>query len=162
MKALFLDRDGVINLDKGYVSKIEDFLWCDDVFKALLGFKKLGFSFFIITNQSGIGRGYYSLAEFESLTKWMLSELEKHEIEIKKVYFCPHSPDENCLCRKPKPGMILEACSEFSIDLNSSIFVGDKQSDIECAKSANVGVSYLLGEKYASLYELFCALNSRI
>ena len=118
-KAAFLDRDGVINVDRGYVGKIEDFSWCDGVFEGLLRLKELGFELVIITNQSGIARGYYSEADFKNLTKWMLIGLEKQGISVLKVYHCPHAPELGCECRKPKPGMILKAASELEIDLKN-------------------------------------------
>ncbi|HEG5083774.1 TPA: D-glycero-beta-D-manno-heptose 1,7-bisphosphate 7-phosphatase [Campylobacter fetus] len=146
IKAVFLDRDGVINKDLGYVSKIDDFEFCDGIFEALRGFLKLGFALFIVTNQSGIGRGYYTSDDFLNLTKFMLDEFKKEDIYIKKVYYCPHSPEENCDCRKPKPGMILKALSEFDINLKNSIMIGDKNSDMLAANSAGINNFYLIGE----------------
>ncbi|HDX8137108.1 TPA: D-glycero-beta-D-manno-heptose 1,7-bisphosphate 7-phosphatase [Campylobacter fetus] len=146
IKAVFLDRDGVINKDLGYVSKIDDFEFCDGIFEALCGFLKLGFALFIVTNQSGIGRGYYTSDDFLNLTKFMLDEFKKEDIYIKKVYYCPHSPEENCDCRKPKPGMILKALSEFDINLKNSIMIGDKNSDMLAANSAGINNCYLIGE----------------
>ncbi|AJB45952.1 D,D-heptose 1,7-bisphosphate phosphatase [Campylobacter fetus subsp. testudinum] len=146
IKAIFLDRDGVINKDLGYVSKIDDFVFCDGIFEALRGFLKLGFALFVVTNQSGIGRGYYTKDDFLNLTKFMLDEFKKEDIDIKKVYYCPHSPEENCNCRKPKPGMILKALSEFDINLESSMMIGDKNSDILAANSAGIDNCYLIGE----------------
>ncbi|QKF65089.1 D-glycero-beta-D-manno-heptose 1,7-bisphosphate 7-phosphatase [Campylobacter corcagiensis] len=147
IKALFLDRDGVINEDFGYVYKEENFKFMDDVFEVLRYYQNLGYELFIITNQSGIARGYYTKDEFLNLTKFMLNELEKEQIYIKKVYFCPHSPDDNCSCRKPKPGMILKAKDEFDIDLKKSIFFGDKISDMGAGKAAGVGDLYLINSK---------------
>lgn len=153
-KAVFLDRDGVINEDKGYVSKIENFVWCDGVFEALLELMELGFSLFIVTNQSGIGRGYYTLSDFERLNSYMLDEFSKRNIEIKKVYFCPHAPEQNCSCRKPSPQMILRAAGEFDIDLLNSILVGDKNSDIEAGKAAKIGRLFKIGDEFSSLKQI--------
>lgn len=153
-KAVFLDRDGVINIDKGYVSKISDFEWCDGVFDALLRLQDNGYYLFVITNQSGIGRKYYTLSDFELLSSYMLDELKKHGIEITKLYFCPHAPSECCACRKPSPAMILQACAEFEINPQSSALIGDKDSDIEAGKAANVGLLYKIGDKYKNLNEI--------
>lgn len=154
-KAVFLDRDGVINEDSGYVSKIADFHFIDGVFEALKGFSDLGFLLIIVTNQSGISRGFYTLEEFEILNSFMLGEFQKNGILIDKVYFCPHSPEENCECRKPKAGMILRALSEFDIDPDKSILIGDKPSDIQAANLANLAKSYQIGKDGASLNEIY-------
>lgn len=145
-KAIFLDRDGVINIDKNYVHKIEDFEFIDGVKEALKYFQNLGYILIIVTNQSGIGRGYYRQEDFEKLTNWMIDELEKDKIFIKKVYFCPHRPDENCDCRKPNPKMILDAAKEFNVDLKKSWMIGDKESDIEAGLNAGVKKTILIGE----------------
>ena len=108
-KAIFLDRDGVINVEKEYTYKPEEFEFLPDVFKALKGFSEAGYMLFIVTNQSGIGRGYYTLDDFTKLNAWMLHKFAQKGITITKTYFCPHAPEENCECRKPKPGMFLEA-----------------------------------------------------
>ncbi len=165
-KALFLDRDGVINIDSGYVYKIEDFIFCDGVFEALRHFQNLGYLIIIITNQSGIGRGYYKKEDFVNLTNYMLDEFKKKNIHVKKVFFCPHAPEEKCTCRKPKPKMILDAIKEFDIDTKNSIMVGDKLSDVEAGASAGVGKLFLIGkengnffENIKSLYELQKAIN---
>ena len=137
-KVIFLDRDGVINVDKGYVHKIEDFEFTKGAIKALKYFQSLGYILIIVTNQSGIARGYYTLKDFKKLTTWMKNRLKADGIEIKEVYFCPHSPDEKCLCRKPGPGMILKAAKDYDIDLKKSWMIGDKKSDIEAAKRAGI------------------------
>lgn len=155
IKAVFLDRDGVINYDKNYVYKIADFVFIPGVFEALRGFSELGYLLFIVTNQSGIGRGYYTLNDFLTLNEWMLENFKKQGIEIKKVYFCPHAPQLNCPCRKPKPGMILQAKAEFNVDLGASILVGDKDSDIQAGKNAGIKNCYKVNEKQnlKSIYE---------
>lgn len=159
-RAIFLDRDGVINIDKGYVSKIEDFKFIDGVIKSLKKLQNAGFLLIIITNQSGIGRGYYSLEDFEKLTNWMLEELKKSGVFIEKVYFCPHSPDENCECRKPSSGMIKEALKEFNIDPKNSWMVGDKQSDILAAFGAGVlNFIYVGDEKITQNVHFFSSLK---
>lgn len=155
IKAVFLDRDGVINYDKNYVCKVQDFSFMPNVFEVLKGFMNLGYALFIITNQSGIGRGYYSLDEFLKLNAWMLDELAKHEIIINKVYYCPHAPEMNCPCRKPKPGMILQAKDEFDVDLSASILIGDKPSDMQAGKAAGIKKCYKIDENQdlKSIYE---------
>ncbi len=145
-KAIFLDRDGVINEDKGYVHKIEDFRFLPGVFEALRHFKGLGYLLILVTNQSGIGRGYYTQEDFEKLTSWMRDILAKKGIELDGIYHCPHHPDLGCDCRKPAPGMIQKACEEHDIDPTRSWLIGDKPSDIEAAIAANIGKSIIIGE----------------
>ncbi|NLK66715.1 MAG: D-glycero-beta-D-manno-heptose 1,7-bisphosphate 7-phosphatase [Campylobacteraceae bacterium] len=137
-KALFLDRDGVINEDFGYVYEISKFEFRDGVFETLKKFQDLDYLLIIITNQSGISRGYYTEEDFHTLTEFMLKAFLDKGIKIDKVYYCPHGADETCECRKPNPGMILKANYEFDIDLENSILVGDKISDIEAGKRAGV------------------------
>ena len=137
-KAIFLDRDGVINIEKNYLYKIEDFEFIDGVFDSLKYLQHLGYRLFIITNQSGINRGYYTKNDFDILTNWMLKEFEKHNIKISQVEYCPHTPNENCECRKPKTKMIKNILRKFDIDLKKSWLIGDKNSDIECAKNAEI------------------------
>ena len=145
-KIIYLDRDGVINEDFGYVSKIENFKFINGVFEACKEFLTLGYELIVVTNQSGIGRNYYSEDEFLELTKYMRNEFKKEDIDILNVYYCPHNPDEDCSCRKPKAGMILQSLNDFEIDLNNSWLIGDKISDIECAKNANIPNRILINE----------------
>ena len=154
-KAVFLDRDGVINEDSGYVSSVENFKFIHGVFETLKEFRKLGFLLIIVTNQSGIARGFYSLEDFMVLNEFMLDEFAKNGIKIDKVYFCPHGADENCECRKPRAGMILQALSEFDIDPQKSFLIGDKPSDIEAAKNANLANAYQIGIDGANLKEIY-------
>jgi D-glycero-D-manno-heptose 1,7-bisphosphate phosphatase len=144
-KAIFLDRDGVINVDKQYVSKIEDFEFKDGIFNLLHSLQEMGYILIIVTNQSGIGRGYYSLEDFEKLTQWKLDQLAQKGIKIHKVYYCPHAPELKCDCRKPSPKMLLEAQKSFNIDMKRSWMIGDKKSDIEAGKNAGVGKTVLIG-----------------
>ncbi|MDK2084127.1 D-glycero-beta-D-manno-heptose 1,7-bisphosphate 7-phosphatase [Aliarcobacter butzleri] len=145
-KALFLDRDGVVNIEKNYLYKIEDFEFIDGIFETSKYFQDKGYLIIIITNQAGIARGKYTENDYQILTKWMINEFEKKDIKISKVYHCPHHPDfsVDCECRKPNIGMIMEAKKEFNIDLASSILVGDKMSDIEAGKKAGIGRNYLI------------------
>lgn len=137
-KAIFLDRDGIINVDKAYVSKIEDFDFCEGIFEVLKHFQSLGYLLIIVTNQSGIGRGYYTQEDFDTLTAWILAELKKEEINIHAVYHCPHSPEDRCDCRKPNSKMLQDAIKEFDIDVKKSWMIGDKLSDIEAGKNAHI------------------------
>jgi D-glycero-D-manno-heptose 1,7-bisphosphate phosphatase len=137
-KALFLDRDGIINIDYGYVSKIENFTFSKDIFSLIHLFEKKNYLCFIVTNQSGIGRGYYSKKDFQNVTHYMLNIFKSKHITIEEVCYCPHSPEENCRCRKPATGMIEDILQKYSIDLSHSWMIGDKQSDIDFAKNANI------------------------
>ncbi len=146
-KAIFLDRDGVINIDKSYLYKKEDFIFCDGIFELLKYVIGLGYELFIITNQSGIARGYYNEDDFQKLTSWMLKEFEKKNIKIKKVYYCPHLPEDKCECRKPKPKMLKDAIKEFAINPKNSWMIGDKLSDMEAAKNAEVPNTILISDQ---------------
>jgi D-glycero-D-manno-heptose 1,7-bisphosphate phosphatase len=150
-RALFLDRDGVVNLEKDYVHKREDFHFITGVFEACKAFQDAGYLIVIITNQSGIGRGYYTEEDFHSLNEWMKAEFAKRGVTIDGIYFCPHHPEEGvgqyrtyCQCRKPAPGMLLQASDDLDIDLESSVLVGDKDSDIEAGQRAGVGRNYIV------------------
>ena len=147
MKALFLDRDGIINIDHSYVYKIEDFEFVEGIFDLVKRFADNGYLIFIITNQSGIGRGYYTEESFTTLTQWMIERFIQEGIHVEKVYYCPHSPETKCHCRKPETGMIDEAMKSYDIDLSRSWMIGDKQSDIDLAKNTDIGKSIYIGDK---------------
>ncbi len=133
-KAVFVDRDGCIVEDVGFVHKIEDFKL---VKNAVEGLKLLkDFKLFIITNQSGIGRGYFKFEDFLDYNSRVLEELGKYNIKIEKTYVCQHAPEDNCECRKPKAKMIKEAAKEFGIDLSRSFMIGDKKIDVEMGQNA--------------------------
>ena len=138
IKTIFLDRDGVINKEKNYLYKIEDFKFIDGVFESCKYLNNLGYSIIIITNQSGISRGYYSENDFQILTNWMRNEFQKNDINILDIFYCPHLPDSNCKCRKPKPGMLLEAKYKHNIDMQNSWLIGDKENDIIAANSSGI------------------------
>lgn len=152
-KALFLDRDGVINEDAGYVYRREDFVFKEGIFAALREFAQAGYALVVVTNQSGIGRGYYTLEQFDELCRFMLSEFEKEGVKIEKIYFCPHAPEADCLCRKPEPGMLLKAANELNIDLARSIMIGDKDSDVQAGQSAGIGINLKLDDRLKSVAE---------
>jgi len=147
-KALFLDRDGVINIEKDYLYKIEDFEFIDGIFELCRHYTELGYLIIVVTNQSGIAREYYNVDDFSSLTLWMQNEFLKRDITLQKVYFCPHHPDISgeCSCRKPKPGMLLSAQKKFNIDMKNSILIGDKERDIEAGLNAGLMQTYLFDE----------------
>ena len=134
-KAVFLDRDGTINVDKNYLYKVEDFEFLPDVIESLKKFQDLGYLLIIITNQSGIARNYYTKDDFLKLNKWLINYLNNYSIHISNIYYCPHGPDSICECRKPKLGLFEQAAKDFDIDLDSSIAIGDKERDAVFAKS---------------------------
>ena len=147
IKALFLDRDGVINIDHGYVSKIEKFEFTEGIFELLHLFIEKGYKLFIVTNQSGIGRHYYSEDDFKKLTNWMLEAFKKEHIAIESVAYCPHAPEEKCNCRKPQMGMVDEILTQNEIDLESSWLIGDKQSDIDLAINSKIQHTIAVGKR---------------
>lgn len=142
--ALFLDRDGVLNVDHGYVSRIEDFDPVPGVFAALRQAATNGYALVVVTNQSGIGRGYFSQADYDALEAQIISLFASNGVELTAVYHCPHRPDANCECRKPLPGMILRAAREHTLDLAGSMMIGDKPSDIAAGQAAGVGRTALI------------------
>ncbi|PHS41742.1 MAG: D-glycero-beta-D-manno-heptose-1,7-bisphosphate 7-phosphatase [Sulfurovum sp.] len=152
-KALFLDRDGIINVDHGYVCDIEEFEFTKGIFELLQLFTQEGYLLFIVTNQSGIGRGYYSQEAFEVLTEWMINTLHDNGIEIQEVQYCPHAPKEKCYCRKPQTGMIDEILKKYTIDLKHSWMIGDKQSDIDLTRNAHIGSSIAIGDRQFQNYD---------
>ena len=149
--SLFLDRDGVINHEKHYLYKISDFEFIDGVIPALQSFSNQDYAIFIITNQSGIARGIYTEQDYHILTEWLLQQFQHFHIHIQKIYYCPHHPSVNgyCPCRKPEPGMILQAAREFQLTLDKAILVGDKNSDIEAGIRAGIQHNYLIQTGHA-------------
>lgn len=141
-KAIFLDRDGTINVEKHYLYKIEDFEFLPGVVDALRELQRAGYLLIIITNQSGIGRGYYTEEDFQKLNDWMVSTLKEQGVTIADVYYCPHLPDaqvpayrKECCCRKPKLGMYEQAIIDYDIDLSRSYAIGDKIRDCAICQS---------------------------
>lgn len=154
-KAVFLDRDGVINVDRGYTYRIEDFEFIDGVFEACEHFAASGYRLIVVTDQSGIGRGLYSEQEFLTLTEWMKGQFRSQGIALDAVYFCPHHPEQGqggykqCRdCQKPQPGMLLQGIAEFGLDPDRCVMFGDKVSDLEAAKAAGIGRKVLVGSQY--------------
>ena len=151
MKVAFLDRDGVINKEIGYLHKLEDFEYTNKCIDGLQLLIESGYSLIIVTNQAGIARGLYSVEDYNNLTNWMVDDLKLFGINFLDILFCPHHPQgiistfsKSCNCRKPKPGMFLEALNRHDIDMKKSIVIGDKESDIEAAKGAGVGNAFLV------------------
>ena len=138
IKTIFLDRDGVINKEVNYLHKIDDFEFIDGIFKTCLYFQNLGYKIIIITNQSGISRGYYTESDYQKLTQWMLEQFQYKNVNILDVFHCPHGPDSTCDCRKPKPGMLIEAKTTHNIDMEKSWMIGDKERDIRAANDAGI------------------------
>ena len=144
-KAIFFDRDGVVNVNNEYVYKVSDFVYMSGFVEFFRTIKERGFLAFVVTNQSGINRGFYSECDFEILSDFMQNDLaQKTGFCFDKIYHCPHLPSENCLCRKPKIGMIQNALKDFPIDLGESFLIGDNESDIECAINAGIKTQILL------------------
>ena len=144
IKTIFLDRDGVINKEVNYLHKIDDFEFIDGIFKTCLYFQNLGYKIIIITNQSGISRGYYSESDYHLVTQWMLSQFAKNNINILDIFHCPHGPNSSCECRKPKPGMFLNAKTKHNIDMKNSWMIGDKEVDVTAANASGIKSTILV------------------
>ena len=137
-KTIFLDRDGVINKEMNYLYRIKEFEFIEGIFEACIYFQELGYELIIITNQSGISRGYYGESDYQKLTKWMLAQFKKNNVNILDVFHCPHGANLFCKCRKPKPGMLLKAQQKYDIDMGKSWLIGDKETDIIAANRAGI------------------------
>jgi D-glycero-D-manno-heptose 1,7-bisphosphate phosphatase len=149
--AIFLDRDGTLNVDHGYVHEIDNFQFIDGTIEALQELKKMGFALVVVTNQSGIARGMFTEDQFMTLTEWMDWSLADRDVDLDGIYFCPHHPEgaveayrQQCDCRKPQPGMLLSAQEELDIDMASSYIVGDKVEDMLAGQAAGVGTKVLV------------------
>ena len=152
-KAIFLDRDGVINQErKDYVKKLDEFRILDKTSDAINIIKNNGFLVIIITNQSAINRKLLSVETLNKIHEKLQSYLEKYDTSFDGVYFCPHIPSENCECRKPKPGLIVQAVTDFQIDLSQSYMIGDSETDIQAAR--NAGCKGILLKKDQTLLEV--------
>lgn len=158
-KAVFIDRDDTINRDVPYCSHPEDFKLLPGVGEGIKFLKENGFKIIIITNQSGIARGYFTKETLDRIHDRMRSDLAGYGASVDAIYYCPHHPDEGCDCRKPKPKMIFEAARDFDINIAQSYVIGDSEADIEmgnkagCKKSLKVkrsGLSDSSHENFAS------------
>jgi len=152
-RAAFLDRDGVINIDPGYVYRVEDFEFVPGVLSACATLARMGWALVVVTNQAGIGRGFYTEADFAALSGWMRTRFEEAGAALAGIYHCPHHPQAqradlrmNCPCRKPQPGMLLAAARELELELADSMLFGDKCEDMQAALAAGVRHRVLLGK----------------
>lgn len=159
-KAIFLDRDGTINVDKDYLYKIEDFEFENGAKEGLKILNDLGYELIVVTNQSGIARGYYTEEDVEKLHEFMINELLKIGVKIRYCYYCPHHPEKaiakynlNCSCRKPNPGMIYMGITDFNIDVAKSFMVGDKKSDVEAGRRAGIRSILITKSEYVESEE---------
>ena len=156
-KAIFLDRDGVINQErKDYVKKLDEFKILDKTSDAINIIKSHGFLVIIITNQSAINRKLVSVETLNKIHEKLQSYLEKYDTSFDQVYFCPHMPSENCECRKPKPGLIIQAVTDFKIDLSQSYMIGNSETDLQAAR--NAGCKGILLKKNQTLLEVIVDL----
>lgn len=158
--ALFLDRDGILNVDKGYVYRIEDFEWVEGAIDCIKTFNARDWLIFVVTNQSGIARGYYTEADMEKLHAWMLNEIESAGGRIDRIYHSPyHSEGEvaayrkDSYDRKPNPGMLMRAMGDFPVKREASFLIGDKETDIQAAHAAGVGGFLFSGGNVATFAE---------
>ncbi|HEX4585681.1 MAG TPA: D-glycero-beta-D-manno-heptose 1,7-bisphosphate 7-phosphatase [Burkholderiaceae bacterium] len=163
-RAAFLDRDGVINVDPGYVHRIEDFEFVPGTLEACRELSRHGWLLVVATNQSGIGRGLYTTQDFDALTDWMRGRFEQCGAPLAGVYYCPHHPTEaldgfrlQCDCRKPRPGMLLAAARDLKLDLKQSMLFGDKCEDLMAAQAAGIPHRVLLGKDGRAFPQQGCA-----
>lgn len=150
-RAVFLDRDGVINEERGHVHTIENFHFLPGALEGCRRMAAAGYLLIVATNQAGLARGLYSVAEFERLTAWVARRFAEHEAPLAATYYCPHHPEATvaalrlvCDCRKPAPGLLIRAQRDLRIDMPNSVMIGDKESDIAAGHAAGVGRCLLL------------------
>lgn len=155
-RAAFLDRDGVINIDSEYLSRWEDFQFIPGSVEAMRLLQQAGYALVVVTNQSGIARGYYSEDDYQLLTRQMRAALQAEGVTLAGIYHCPHHPAGrlaayavDCDCRKPRPGLLRQAAAELGLQMDASFLVGDKLSDIQAARAAGVGRAYLVRSGHA-------------
>lgn len=170
-KALFLDRDGIINVDHAYVHTQAQAQWMPGIFELVAAAHAAGYIPVVVTNQAGIARGFYDESAFLEFTRWLHAVFAEQGAALLATFFCPHHPQagvgsyrRQCSCRKPEPGMILAAAEAFAIDLSSSILIGDTATDIAAGVAAGVGRNELVNDqsrKLSDLGELFVAGSLR-
>ena len=152
-KAVFLDRDGVINEKRiDHVKSVDEFKIFSNVGDAIKLLRDKGYLVIIITNQSVIGRNIISEKKLDEIHIELKNYLKQSNTYVDSIYYCPHIPEQNCDCRKPKPGLIFEACQDFDIDLKNSYFIGDSISDLDAAR--NAGCKGILLKQHQNLFEL--------
>ena len=163
-KALFLDRDGVINFDSGYVYKIEDFTFLPGIFELCRKAIEQNYLIIIVTNQAGIARGYYNKEDFLNISRYVLEMFAAQGISIARIYGCPHHPDfdRRCSCRKPQAAMLNAAARDFKLNLSECMIVGDKDSDIAAGTNAGVKKNFLVprGSEQLPVADIMQVLNS--
>jgi len=157
MKAAFVDRDGVINVERGYVYRVEDFHLLPGVVDGLRLLRAAGWRLVVVTNQAGIARGLYTEADYQRLTSHMRALLAAEEVSLDGVYHCPHHPDAalrelrcDCECRKPRPGLLLQAAADLGLTLQESVIVGDKESDLQAGRAARLAACVLVESGHAA------------
>jgi len=143
-KAIFLDRDGTLNEEVNYLGKVEDFAWLPRAAEAVRLLNEAGWVVVLITNQSGIGRGYYAEQDVAAIHERIESDLAQAGARLDAIYYCPHRPDEGCVCRKPQPHLFQKAAQELGLDLSASYAIGDKLSDLEPGKQLGCRTILLL------------------
>ena len=149
-RVVFLDRDGTINVDYGYVGSIDKFDFINGAIDGLKILSDLGFLLIVISNQSGVGRGYFSEDDVKNVNNYMVKELKKNGVVISSVYYCPHVDSDNCDCRKPKLKLFYDAVKKYNIDLDSSYAIGDKERDLSICAVGGKGI--LLGSEFGDKY----------
>jgi D-glycero-D-manno-heptose 1,7-bisphosphate phosphatase len=149
-RALFLDRDGVVIEDHGFVYRIEDVIFQKGMLELGRFFTAQGWKIIVVSNQSGIARGYFTAEEAEAVHRFISEKFTFHRVYVTDFFYCPHYPPitGSCRCRKPEPGMFLEAAAKHSIDLSNSIMVGDKGSDMQAAAAAGISNRFFLQGQY--------------
>lgn len=164
-KAVFLDRDGTINVEKNYLYRIEDFVYMDGAIDGLKKLQELGYLLIIVTNQSGIARGYYSENDYKILTDWMKEDLHLKGIDVGDIYYCPHHPKgkvkqftKECNCRKPKTELFYQAQKQWNIDFKRSIAIGDKLRDLTICSEQEVQ-GFLLSNEKSENSDIICCVD---
>ena len=164
-KAVFLDRDGTLNVNFGYVHRRQDWEWIDGAIKALKSLQSAGFELVIVTNQAGIARGYYQPADVEALHDWMRAELAAHGVTLTGIYYCPHHPDfgetRHCSCRKPQAGMLVQAAQDLRLDLEQSWIVGDQLTDAAAGLKAGTK-AVVIGTQTINNLQLSLPMEKRL
>ena len=165
---MFLDRDGVINVDHGYIHTSQQTTWIPGIFGVCELARDHDMLVVVVTNQAGIARGYYSADQFLDYTAWMHDEFRARGVPIAATYYCPHHPEygegldsKACLCRKPKPGMLLAASADLGIELRKSVLLGDRQSDLDAANSAGLSGALLWCDSNAAREWLLQQISSK-